>query len=43
MATNGSALDLERDKLREKSKFFQRLEARGTDSADGWPGRSSRR
>jgi hypothetical protein len=35
MATNGSARDQERGKLREKSRFFQRLEAHGGDSAAG--------
>jgi hypothetical protein len=33
MATNGSALDQEREKLREKSKFFRRLEAHRTQGA----------
>ena len=33
MATNGSALDQQREKLREKSKFFRRLEAHRTQGA----------
>src|SRR5664279_3088041 len=33
MATNGSALDRERERLRRESHFFQRLDAHGTDNA----------